>query len=320
MAESLGYLQCVLCKMFLLVDSGTLNELNDLDFNCDNCLIIQSLKTEVQELKGENTLLRDQLTHKKAASSPQATLYSAVVRNRLGKSSYRGGPCRSGLVSFTPAPKTRVGPNNADSWVFPKKRKQIRNLQRSPPPKLPSFNDSNPFAPLFEKKYSATTVDSVRDVLVVGDSIVRSIKANNLVVECFPGARVLDINRQIPAVLNKHEVSTILIHAGTNDIFHRESEILKEDFKILYNTVRSHGKSLVISGPLPRLRRGIECFSRLYALNEWLKVWSASLGISFIDNFDSFWHRPSFYKRDGVHPNSFGSIMLSENITKALTA
>uniref|UniRef100_A0A8B9KKA6 SGNH hydrolase-type esterase domain-containing protein n=1 Tax=Astyanax mexicanus TaxID=7994 RepID=A0A8B9KKA6_ASTMX len=265
-------------------------------------------------------LLLKQLSHVNVASSPQAVSYSSVVRKGLNKSSLKARQCHSGLLSFTPAPISRTGKNTTESWMFPKKKKQIRNRQHSPPPQQPSFNDTNPFAPLADRNYTAVTADSARDVLVVGDSIVRSIKVDRSVVECNRGACVLDINRQIPALLNKHQADTVLIHAGTNDIFYRQSETLKEHFKLLRNTVHSHGKSLVISGPLPRLRRGIECFSRLYALNEWLKVWTASLDVAFVDNFDTFWQRPCFYKRDGVHPNQFGSDMLSENINKALTA
>lgn len=320
MAESSGYLQCVLCKMFLLVDSGLLNEFNDLEFNCDNCLMIQTLKTEIQELQGENTLLRDQLTHKRAACSSQAALYSSVAHKGLEQSFLQAGHRRSGPVSVTPAPSSTLGINRAGSWVFPKKKNKTRNVQHSPPPQLPSLCDGNSFAPLVNLNDSDATVDSSRDVLVVGDSIARCIKVNKTVVKCFPGACVLDINNQIPVVLNKHKVGAVVIHAGTNDIFHRQTETLKEHFRTLQKTVRSYGKSLVISGPIPRLRRGIECFSRLYALNEWLEKWSASIGVNFINNFDTFWQRPCFYKRDGVHPNTLGSAMLSENIKKALAS
>ncbi|TKS65387.1 hypothetical protein D9C73_028345 [Collichthys lucidus] len=34
----------------------------------------------------------------------------------------------------------------------------------------------------------------------------------------------------------------------------------------------------------------------------------------YIDNFNLFWNRPSFYRNDGLHPNRLGSRMLTDNI------
>ena len=52
--------------------------------------------------------------------------------------------------------------------------------------------------------------------------------------------------------------------------------------------------------------------------NTWMKDYCAATGIPFINNFDLFWARPIFLKRDGLHPNWRGSQMLSENIDSAL--
>lgn len=52
MASVDTYIQCVTCKMFLLVDSDLISDLCSLDFNCDNCVKIQSLSQMIQELEG----------------------------------------------------------------------------------------------------------------------------------------------------------------------------------------------------------------------------------------------------------------------------
>ncbi len=88
---------------------------------------------------------------------------------------------------------------------------------------------------------------------------------------CLPGARVLDVSVQIPAILKDDEsVAAVVIHAGANDTKLRQTETLKRDFRSLIETVRSTSPAatIIVSGPLPTYRRGHEKFSRLFALNE----------------------------------------------------
>ncbi len=58
--------------------------------------------------------------------------------------------------------------------------------------------------------------------MIVGDSIVRHVLATlaegNMHTHCFPGARVLDVSVQIPAILKGDEsVAAVVIHTGVND-------------------------------------------------------------------------------------------------------
>jgi hypothetical protein len=39
------------------------------------------------------------------------------------------------------------------------------------------------------------------------------------------------------------------------------------------------------------------------ALHNWLKDCCSSVGITFIENFDTFWKHKMLYRIDGVHPN-----------------
>ncbi len=65
--------------------------------------------------------------------------------------------------------------------------------------------------------------------MIVGDSIVRHIRATlaegKVRTHCFPGARVLDVSAQIPAILKGNEsVAAVVIHAGVNDTKMRQTE------------------------------------------------------------------------------------------------
>ncbi|KAK1174732.1 hypothetical protein AOXY_G2300 [Acipenser oxyrinchus oxyrinchus] len=152
-------------------------------------------------------------------------------------------------------------------------------------------------------------------VLTVGDSIIRNVGTafrDSTSVECFPGDSVLDISAQMENLAGNHkQTSTVIVHVGTNHMRLRESETLKKHFKSL-------GRNTVISGPLLVIRRGCELFSRLYSLSvkrgSRLSKWYASEKLGFVDNWDSFWERPGFFKRDGLHPNRRDLFRLIEHI------
>uniref|UniRef100_A0AAR2IJQ2 SGNH hydrolase-type esterase domain-containing protein n=1 Tax=Pygocentrus nattereri TaxID=42514 RepID=A0AAR2IJQ2_PYGNA len=177
------------------------------------------------------------------------------------------------VCNFTPAP--------GRGW----ERQRGRGKRVSPLPSQPDFASANRFEVL----------SSSPSVLIVGDSIVRYLKVSkakakakaNATVACFPGARVLDVARRLPAVL---------WHRGD------PGTVVRTDARI------------IVSGPLPTYRRGSLKFSRLYALHCWLREWCPTIGVDFVDNWESFRERPSLFHRDGLHPSPLGSTVLSGNI------
>ncbi len=205
-------------------------------------------------------------------------------------------PCaprtRSSQMSFTPAPGHH-GP-----WVRQQQKTRARpRATSSPPPPLPVFEIStrDRFAPLHETE---------RDAVIVGDSIVRHVRATlaegKVHTHCFPGARVLDVSAQIPAILKDDESVGAV---GS-----------------LIETVRSTSPAtaIIVSGPLPTYRRGHERFSRLFALNEWLLSWCKEQKLLFVNNWDLFWERPRLFRADGLHPSRVGAELLSDNISRML--
>ncbi|CAM4723568.1 unnamed protein product [Leuciscus chuanchicus] len=135
---------------------------------------------------------------------------------------------RSSLVSFTPAPTHHHGP-----WVIPQRKTRARTRARTSPP-LPAFEifTRNRFSPLRE---------TGRDAVIIGTSIVRHVHATSgkgkVCTHCFPGARVLDVAAQVPEILNGDErIGAVVLHAGTNDIRLRQTEVLKKDYRSLIET------------------------------------------------------------------------------------
>ncbi len=128
----------------------------------------------------------------------------------------------------------------------------------------------------------------------------------------FPQATVSDVNKELRSIVMKHKTANrVIIHVGKNDIRKGQSEMLKQDFSELFETLqRLEGQSF-ISGPLPA--RGTNMFSRLLGLNTWLQRTCSTKGVNFIDNFNIFWGHRQLFKLDGLHPNKLGARVLKDN-------
>uniref|UniRef100_A0A8C4RP73 SGNH hydrolase-type esterase domain-containing protein n=1 Tax=Erpetoichthys calabaricus TaxID=27687 RepID=A0A8C4RP73_ERPCA len=265
---------------------------------------LQALDEQIQKLLSRRRYLRDlkaRLLDK--PSSPSVISVTSTPR------------CAA-QVTFTPAP--RRSNTDDDLGVFQQCRRGFK--ARTPPSAQASIVTQNRFDPLSVP----SSPSAPGDVIVVGDSIVRNLNITcpnrKSFVSCFPGARVRDVTRRAPAIYKNRAVGAIVLHAGVNNIRHRQSEILKADFTALIKDTKERTPSakIFISGPLPLVRRSNEYYSRLLGLNNWLQGFCKNQDIGFINNWDLFWERPRFFKRDGLHPNSFGARVLSENISKVI--
>jgi hypothetical protein len=167
------------------------------------------------------------------------------------------------------------------------------------------------------------TTESTPKILFIGDSIVRNIhldkKKARITKICCSGKRVKEVHgRAMLEIEHKPDLETVIFHAGVNDLRQKETETLKSHFCSLAEEVSKAGKNLVISGPLPMTRKGCEAFSRLLSLNDWLIKWCAEENLQFVDNFDTFWERPTLVGRDGLHPTQEGANAIAVNIMKSL--
>uniref|UniRef100_A0A3B1JED7 SGNH hydrolase-type esterase domain-containing protein n=1 Tax=Astyanax mexicanus TaxID=7994 RepID=A0A3B1JED7_ASTMX len=150
------------------------------------------------------------------------------------------------------------------------------------------------------------------DTLVLGDDSVHGMNNNQkLIVRCEPNITVSELNEKLPALLAEYRtVKRIIVHVGKNDT-RKEESVLKRDFNDLFTNIQTF-----ISGPLPA--RGCNMFSRLLALNIWLQKTCRSNGLNFIDNFNLFFGKREFFRRDGLHTNKRGVKFLSENFIFSL--
>ncbi|KAK3560517.1 hypothetical protein QTP86_009753 [Hemibagrus guttatus] len=282
-------------------------------------LELEAVEKQIRDLQVKQAQLRQR---KAALESSRTDAHLSQVNSRretitpttstpcasLPRPSARTRPAQ---VSFTPAPGYHA------AWMQQQRKTRAKPRARtSPPPPPPVFEIStqNRFAPLRE---------TVCDVVIIGDSIVRHVRATaakgKVHARCLPGARVLDVSAQVPAILKKN-IGAVVLHAGTNNIRLRQTEILKKDFRSLVEKVRTTSPTtrIIVSGPLPTFQRGIERFSRLFAFNEWLQSWCQDQKLPFVDNWNLFWERPRFYRPDGLHPSRVGAAVLSDNISRTL--
>lgn len=203
------------------------------------------------------------------------------------------------LLPAPPPPSGRERPSSsppatrpAGSSPPPAANRQARPSQPLPAPRRPRHTPST---------------------LIVGDSIVKRVHFPGAATRCLPGATVQVLLDRLPELLRDapQAVSRLVVHVGTNDVSRRQSERTKLDFIALFEFLKSTGKTVFISGPIPTIGRGSESFSRLLQLSTWLALHCSAYGLVFIDNFNLFWNRPSFYFTDGLHPSSLGSNVLS---------
>ncbi len=161
------------------------------------------------------------------------------------------------------------------------------------------------------RRHSAQSAAEPR-TLIVGDSIIRNVSTRTTTTCCFPQATVSDVNKELRSIVMKHKTANrVIIHVGKNDIRIGQSELLKQDFSELFETLQRLEVQSFISGPLPA--RGTNMFSRLLGLNTWLQRTCSAKGVNFIDNFNIFWGHRQLFKLDGLHPNKLGARVLKDN-------
>lgn len=156
--------------------------------------------------------------------------------------------------------------------------------------------------------------------LIIGDSIIKKLRFSGAITHCLPGATVPVILHTLKSLLPTlpMSISTLVVHVGTNDIMQTHTEPIKSAFLDLFNFLKQTGKVVYVSGPIPTFQKGDMRFSKLFGLHTWLSTASRAQDLGFIDNFDLFWERGSFYYRDGIHPSTVGSKMLTENMLSTM--
>ncbi len=227
------------------------------------------MESQIHELLGKQNQLRKRKAtletfradaHKSGVSMQRAANTPTTSTPCVSLHRPRAPGTRSSQMTFTPAP------GNPRPWVHQRKTRSRLRSTTSPPPVF-EISTRNRFATLCETEC---------DAVIIVQHVRATLAEGKVHTHCFPGARVLDVSAQRPAILKDNEsVAAVVIHAGVNNTKLRQTETLKRDFRSLIETVRSTSPTttIIMSGPLPTYRRGHERFSRLFALNEWLLSW-----------------------------------------------
>ncbi len=88
------------------------------------------------------------------------------------------------------------------------------------------------------QRHSAQSAAEPR-TLIVGDSIIRNVRTRTATTCCFPQATVSDVNKELRSIVMNHKTANrVIIHVGKNDIRIGQSELLKQDFSELFETLQ----------------------------------------------------------------------------------
>ena len=163
-----------------------------------------------------------------------------------------------------------------------------------------------------------------RELVIVGDSILRGVDSivcardkDSRTVCCLPGAQVGDILDRVDKLLARAgRDPVVMVHVGTNDIGKGRFEVLQEKFVDLAEKIRSRTSKVVFSGilPVPRASRGKQSF--IWRFNTWLRNFCRREGYRFMGHWDSFWDRGELFKRDGLHLNRRGTLVLGQRMLR----
>ncbi|KAK3554606.1 hypothetical protein QTP70_027886 [Hemibagrus guttatus] len=214
---------------------------------------------------------------------------------------------------FTPAPGYHA------AWMQQqrKTRAKPRAGDLSPPRRHPSSR-SRP------RTASLPFARGECDTVIIGDSIVRHVPATaakgKVHTRCLPGARVLDVSAQVPAILKKN-IGAVVLHAGTNDIGLRQTEILKKGTSgAWWSWYAPHRprRGSSCQGHFPRSskesRGSVDYLLLMNGYSHGVKIRNYLLWITGI--FSGSVLGSTF--PDGLHPSRVGAAVLSDNISRTL--
>lgn len=147
--------------------------------------------------------------------------------------------------------------------------------------------------------------------LVVGDSRARPLERvlcegrDKCVIR--PGATVAEVGSAVQQQLKKCDPEVIIVHVGVNDVGPRRSVKLLNDYHALLRTLREARRPTIVTGILPRGVASNEWYSRAIAANSSVQSMCANMGLHFVDLWQEFFGRETYYLRDGLHLSDEGA-------------
>jgi len=121
----------------------------------------------------------------------------------------------------------------------------------------------------------AAHVKKKRRVIVLGtEGPICQPDASHREVCCLPGARVRDVARKLPSLVQPSDYYPLLfMHIGSDEITERSPKAIKRDFRGLGRLVQGSGAQVVFSSIPSVARKSAERDRKTHTINMWLRDW-----------------------------------------------
>ncbi|KFP06528.1 hypothetical protein N300_02212, partial [Calypte anna] len=298
---------------------------------CVRCEQVNDLLSMVAELKEEVERLRSIRESEKEIDWWSHTLSTTIeIQQETVK------PCPS---SYQAADADQV---DRGEWKQVPHRKGKRIL--SQPPTLPQVPIENgyealdsenqeedrqeddlsirpPVHPLSSRRIKTSPTKKRRRVVVVGDSLLRGTEGpicrpdpSHREVCCLPGARVRDISKRLPQLIQSSDYYPLLVvQAGSDDIIGRSTRGIKKDFKALGRLVDGSGAQVVFASVPAVEGLNEERTRKTHLINRWLRDWCHRRNFGFFDHGANP-KLPCVIRSDGLHLTNRGKRTLGHRL------
>ncbi|GAB0178621.1 hypothetical protein GRJ2_000327400 [Grus japonensis] len=158
-----------------------------------------------------------------------------------------------------------------------------------------------------------TPTKKKRRVIVVGDSHLKGTegpicRADPPLREvcCLPGARVKDIARKLPSLVQPSDCyPLLLLHVGGDEAETCTTEVIKRDIRLLGQSLKDSGVQVIFSSLLPVEGSNLGRNRQTQSINAWLCDWCQRHNFGFFDNGEVY-TAPGLMNPDGIHLSQMG--------------
>ncbi|GAB0208697.1 hypothetical protein GRJ2_003335400 [Grus japonensis] len=166
-----------------------------------------------------------------------------------------------------------------------------------------------------------TPTKKKRRVIVVGDSLLKGTegpicRADPPLREvcCLPGARVKDIARKLPSLVQPSDYyPLLLLHVGGDEAETRSTKAIKRDFRLLGQSLKDSGAQVILSSLLPVEGSNGGRNRRTQSINAWLRGCCQHHNFGFFDNGTAY-TAPGLMTSDGIHLSQRGKRIFAQEL------
>jgi len=131
-----------------------------------------------------------------------------------------------------------------------------------------------------------------RRVIVIGNSLLRGTEGpicqpdpSHREVCCLPGARVWDVAKKLPGLVQpSHYYHLLVMQVGRDEIAERSPKAIKRDFRALGRLVEGSGVQVVFSSITSVAGNSTENGRKTHLVNRWLRDWCHQSNFGFLDH------------------------------------